>query len=135
MSVCNSWNLRFDIIPIFPSSSKEQMMRIIPIVLSLIFLNNSFGDQPPQPIATIPFQSVDKLIFLPVQVNGSAPLWFVLDSGASGCVIEKKSAEKLGLKTAGAEQRQGAGAGKINVTFAKDIRFSLRGLNAFLLHM
>ncbi len=104
-------------------------MRILFIVLSLIFVNISFGDQPSRPIATIPFQLVEKLIFLQVQVNGSEPLWVILDSGASGCVIEKQTALKLGLKTAGADQVGGAGAGKTNVTFAKDIKFSLPGLD------
>src|SRR5262245_30249333 len=98
-------------------SIKEEMMRILFILLSLVFVNISFCEQPSRPIATIPFQLIDKLIFLPVQVNGSEPLWFVLDSGASGCVVEKQSAERLALKTQGSGQVGGAGAGKTDVTY------------------
>src|SRR5262245_47319680 len=102
-------------------------MRILFIILSFLFLNNSFAEPPSRPIVTIPFQLVDKLIFLPVQVNGSQPLWFVLDSGAGGFVVQKQTAEKLGLKTGGSGQVRGAGAGKTNATYTNNVEFSLPG--------
>jgi len=102
-------------------------MRIVLMILSLTVANINFADQP-QPIATIPFQLIGKLIFLQVQVNGSAPLWFILDSGASGFVIAKQTADDLGLKTSGAHQVGGAGAGKTNAPFTHDIEFMLPGL-------
>jgi hypothetical protein len=104
------------------------MRQISTCFLLFLFLSGASAQQNNRPVATIPFESVENLIFLRVHLNGSGPFWFVLDSGASGCVIEKKFANKLGLKTEGAEQRQGAGAGKVDVTFTKDVIFAMPGL-------
>ena len=47
---------------------------------------------------TIPFEISGNLIFLQVRVNDSAPLWFILDTGASVNIIKEKRAHSLGLK-------------------------------------
>jgi len=58
-------------------------------------------------------------------VNASKPLWFILDSGASGCVIDQTQAKLLGLKTEGKAKGTGAGAGTYDLTFAKNVIFKL----------
>jgi len=47
---------------------------------------------------TIPFKLFNNHIYLRVSVNGSAPLWFVLDTGAPITMIDTKHARTLGLK-------------------------------------
>jgi hypothetical protein len=59
---------------------------------------------------SIPFDFAKNQVFLKVGINSSAPVWFVLDSGASGCVADTALAHKLGLKIEG--ERQGTGAEK-----------------------
>jgi hypothetical protein len=77
---------------------------------------------------TIPFELSDNLIYLPVRVNGSKPLWFILDSGASGCVIDQTQAKLLALKTEGKAQGTGAGTGTYDLTYAKNVTFNLSGI-------
>ncbi len=83
---------------------------------------------PDQSAKTIPFELNDNLIYLPVRVNGSKPLWFILDSGASACVIDQAQAKALGLKTEGKAKGTGAGAGTYDLTFAKNITYGLPGI-------
>ena len=52
----------------------------------------------------IPFRLYNNHIYLRVAVNGSAPLWFVLDTGAIN-IIASKHARALGLKLTPAGRR------------------------------
>src|SRR5829696_3058527 len=56
----------------------------------------------------IPFRLYNNHIYLRVAVNGSAPLWFVLDTGARN-FIASKHARALGLKLTPAGQAVGNG--------------------------
>ncbi|HYH86718.1 MAG TPA: aspartyl protease family protein [Pyrinomonadaceae bacterium] len=60
-------------------------------------------------VARIPFELNGNEIFLQLRVNGSRPLWFGLDTGAAGSVINTTTAEALGLKMEGSHQATGAG--------------------------
>jgi len=64
-----------------------------------------------------------------VTVNGSEPVWFILDSGASGCVVDTALAQKLGIKTEGEKQGTGAGKGTVRVLFAQHVTYGLPGLS------
>ena len=79
----------------------------------------------------IPFEACGNLAFLPVRVNGSDTLSFLIDSGANACVIDTKQAKKLGLKPL--EQVKGSGAGKGPVDTwildQKRVTFSLPGID------
>jgi len=46
----------------------------------------------------IPFQSDFGLIWVQTTVNGSAPLWFVLDTGFESSLIDAAAAQRLGLQ-------------------------------------
>jgi hypothetical protein len=60
-------------------------------------------------VARIPFELNGNVLFLPVRVNGSAPLWFVLDTGAHGSLVNSTVAEALRLPKSGASTSHGAG--------------------------
>lgn len=61
---------------------------------------------------TLPFEMVDDHIVLPVSVNGSAPLNFVLDSGAAATVIfESRNTQALPLKLGAELPVSGVGVG------------------------
>ncbi len=85
------------------------------------------GSVAPASVAIIPFDLVDNLIVLKVQVNGSKPFTFVLDNGAGICVIDPVVAKSMDLKTGEADQTTGAGAGKVDVIYVHDIGFELPG--------
>jgi hypothetical protein len=70
------------------------------------------------------------MIFVPVRVNGSRPLSFVLDSGSTRTLIDRSVAASLGLKVSGSGSLQGAGAGRILIDFVRDVRLSLPGLDS-----
>jgi hypothetical protein len=76
-----------------------------------------------EPIVTASLSVHDDIPWLQVRVNGSAPLWFILDSGAGGCVVDLKQSQALGLPTEGHAKGTGAGAGTYDVTFARDLVF------------
>ena len=61
---------------------------------------------------TVPFRMIDNHIILPVRVNGSQPLNFVLDSGAGASVIiDSRSSRALQLKMGGEIAVSGTGTG------------------------
>ena len=85
---------------------------------------------PSQSLATIPFEIYFNEIFVQVRVNNSAPMWFVVDSGAGGWIVDRAHANRLGLhleqETA---QGTGAGSGTYDVSYVKDVSFSLSDFN------
>jgi hypothetical protein len=79
--------------------------------------------------SVVRFDSANNLIFLPVSINGSEPLWFVLDSGAGYCLINLSRALALGLVFEGDAQARGAGSGTESVKVIKGaVDFGLGGL-------
>ncbi len=74
----------------------------------------------------VPFQFIERHIFLPVVVDCRESLW-VLDSGASASVIDRGYAESLGLELSGEIKGQGAG-NTVDVAFATLPPFSISGI-------
>jgi hypothetical protein len=56
----------------------------------------------------VPFDLSNNLVLLRGRVNGSAPLWFILDTGASATVIDAKAARRMRLKARGSVTGNGA---------------------------
>ncbi len=77
----------------------------------------------------IPFELSSNVIFLQLRVNGSEPLWFVLDTGASGTVLDASRAKMLGIKVSGGGDVEGTGENSAAAGMAKDVSFSLKGLD------
>lgn len=68
-------------------------------------------------------------ILLQARVNDSAPLRFVLDSGAgAGFIVDRRRADNLGLELRGSGTGTGAGESLYDVTFANDTRVALPGI-------
>lgn len=78
----------------------------------------------------IPFEFKDNHIFLRVRVNGSPPLAFVLDTGASFHVLSLNNAKSFGLKLHPLEkQKVGVGANAQELFFVKEeVSFNLPGV-------
>ena len=72
---------------------------------------------------SVPFEFAGDEIFVPVQVNGSEPMWFAVDSAASAMVLDSAVAGRLGLT---GEKGEGHGAGAGPVAHVKLGRVSLR---------
>jgi len=75
----------------------------------------------------IPFRLYNNHIYLRVAVNGSAPLWFVLDTGAR-YIIASKHARALGLKLTPAGQAVGNGEKTQDVFTTENVSFALPGV-------
>jgi len=61
-------------------------------------------------VARLPFRYSSRHVWLKVSVNGQEPADFLYDTGASLTVIDSAYAAKIGIKTEGQMQAQGAGA-------------------------
>jgi predicted aspartyl protease len=79
-------------------------------------------DRPPE----IPFELSGKHIFLKCRVNGSAPLWFLLDTGAYLSVIDERRALALGLVKRGGVSI-GSVVGEAEVSYINDVSLDLPG--------
>lgn len=83
----------------------------------------------PTALRTIPFRAIGSTVLLPVSVNGSDPGWFILDSGANSCVIDKAFAARVGLNAVAGGEATGAGKGTVPYDrYREDVRFSVGGL-------
>ncbi|MGB9180499.1 MAG: pepsin/retropepsin-like aspartic protease family protein [Pyrinomonadaceae bacterium] len=78
---------------------------------------------------TVPIQFSERgHIFLPVRVNNSEPLWFVLDSGSSSTLLNERLVKKLNLKVEGVGEASGAGAGADEGLLTSGVSFNLSGI-------
>ncbi len=75
----------------------------------------------------IPFKLFNNHIYLRVSVNGSAPLWFVLDTGAPN-ILALKHARALRLKLISAGQTSGSGEKTQESFFADDQSLTIAGV-------
>jgi len=75
----------------------------------------------------LPFDHYHGLIFLTARINGSEPLAFAFDSGASLTTINESRAAALKLTLRHAQHVTGAdgGEGSIRVAFANGVAFTL----------
>jgi Aspartyl protease len=74
----------------------------------------------------IPLEIDNNLILLRVSVNGSKPLKFIFDTGASHSVIDSKRALELGLKTQG-ELTGTATGGPVRGSYTTGVSLSVLG--------
>lgn len=87
------------------------------------------GDAGNRPLLSMPIGMFDDTPYLQVRVNDSAPLTFVIDSGAGACVVDKKQAETLGIPLKGKRQGTGAGTGTVDFFYIENVRFTLGNLS------
>src|SRR4051794_27270180 len=75
----------------------------------------------------IPFELMDNLIYVRARVNASAPLWFILDTGASATILNERVAKELGLRAGRRERGTGTG-GAIEVGMIDGVTLSMPGV-------
>jgi hypothetical protein len=78
-------------------------------------------------VKDIPFELNANKVYLPVQVNGAGPFWFILDSGAAFNALDKDRAAAAGLKTYGGSTVHGAGARPVEAASASGVSLRLAG--------
>lgn len=108
----------------------EGLMKFVLVLLALCGLVSSASSQtsPPLPLS-VPFDFANNQIYLRVGINGHEPAYFVLDSGASGCVIDAAVAKRLSLATHGEKRGTGAGTGTVEGTFTDNVTYDVAGLH------
>ena len=74
----------------------------------------------------IPFKRNNNFILLEGKVNDSAPVWFILDTGASITVINKDRAAEFGLPLYG-DLEIGTSGAATSFSIVRDVSFALRG--------
>jgi hypothetical protein len=79
---------------------------------------------------TIPFELINKTVFLRVAVNGR-PLWFVLDTGIKPAVMDLAVARSIGLELGAPAAVVGAGKDTVTARFLKNGSVSVVGLDGF----
>jgi hypothetical protein len=101
-----------------------QPMNTIKVALDSVWVNEEFPAglfAPPSDqgavrylktpgLARLPFEYQARHVWLRASVNGGPPADFIFDTGASMTVIDSAYAAKIGLRTEGLQQGQGAGA-------------------------
>ena len=116
-------------------------LRLCRVGLAFIALLSCGGEQPvnssfaqtPQPhtsVASFPIEiNGENDIFIKARINNSAPLTFLLDSGAgSGLVIYFKAAQALDLNPQGKGKGSGGGEGTFETKSGKGISLQLPGV-------
>jgi hypothetical protein len=87
-----------------------------------------------KPLAEINYRPVGKLIYVPVQVNGSSPLWFCFDTGAPNSLIDEAAAQKLKVRAVSSGVIHGTGKGKVSASDAGEVQFTVGGLTTRVPH-
>lgn len=107
----------------------DELQRIGLVSFALLAVAAAAGAATPPPLLTIPFRAVGSTVLLPVSVNGSERGWFILDSGANSCVIDKNFARIVGLHPATGGHASGAGKGAVPYErYRENVRFNVGGL-------
>lgn len=106
------------------------MLRNCLTAFSLVLAASAAGAATQPALRTIPFRAVGSTVLVPVSVNGSDPGWFILDSGANSCVIDKAFARRVGLNATAGGEATGAGKGTVPYDrYREEVRFSVGGLS------
>jgi len=79
----------------------------------------------------IPFELINRHIFLRIKVNNSDPLWFIFDTGDKFAIIDLERAKSLGLDLQGQVNVGGGGPEVLKGAYVKDSSFTLAGLEGF----
>ena len=82
-----------------------------------------------EPLGRVTLRPTAGLIVFEVRMAGSEPVLFLLDSGASGDVIDTALADKLDLDRGAESERGGAVEGsRVSISWAKNVPFEIGGV-------
>lgn len=130
LSVVLAFALAWLVLPPASPGFAEDNPASLPATVRANVLGHRFSDG--DLATTIPFESCNRMVFLPLAIDTSGPLWFVLDSGAGASTIDRARAKSIGLSTFGQAQGHGAGTGSYEVRFASGpVTLRLPGLSVF----
>jgi len=87
-----------------------------------------------RPLALTSYRAVGKLIYVPVQVNGSSPHWFIFDTGAPNSIIDTALAKRLHVDPRSSGTIHGAGKGDIPAGDAGEMELTIGGLRTRVPH-
>src|ERR1700683_4616050 len=104
------------------------------IVCSAVTFHAQAKSAANKPLVEITYRPVGKLIYVPVQVNGSRPLWFCFDTGAPNSLIDTATARRLNLKAFTSGVIHGAGKGEVSASDAGEVRLTVGGLATSVPH-
>src|SRR5438034_3401475 len=80
-------------------------------------------------VVEIPFEVEGNWMVIPVRINGSRPLRFVLDTGAQGTFLQNTEiADSLNLKIVGKMPIRGAGGAGGEASVAENVTFNIGGI-------
>ena len=80
---------------------------------------------------SIPFELITRHIIIPVRINNSRPLSFVLDTGDKYGIVNTETAKSLGLNLQGQTKVGGAGSEMLDGSFVQGANWTLPGLEGF----
>ena len=95
---------------------KRRRLQGFAVIAALLAAGCATGTPANPPLQSLAFDDRDGLPFMDVRIGDAAPMPFLLDTGASPCVIDSAVAGRLGIRAGPPVQRQG-GAG----TFASNV--------------
>jgi predicted aspartyl protease len=75
----------------------------------------------------IPFEVTNNLVVLQGSINNSKPLFLLLDTGASGSVINESRAKELGLNLEG-QTKAATGNGPVEASFVRGVTLDVSGI-------
>ncbi len=105
-----------------PSAAILALVFLVPVLL--------LGHAGKRPIAEIPLEFDKNLPLASIHVNG-APLTFILDSAAAGCVIDEQAAVAHGIEPSESGVSTGSG-GRFGVKLARRVDLRLAGVQVEL---
>jgi hypothetical protein len=121
--------------------SWENHMRTTFVICSLLYAAVSVAPSCGQkhlvgnrPLAEIRYRPVGKLIYVPVQVNGSSPRWFIFDTGAPNSIVDTALAKRLHLDSRSSGIIHGTGKGDIPADDAGEVELTIGGLGTRVSH-
>lgn len=89
------------------------MSRICALVVSAVFFNFAYASiAAANPVTTLSFRLIDNRVFIPVNINGSGPHPFILDTGDPNWDMSVGLMRDLGIKPKKISQIDGAGENK-----------------------
>src|SRR5262249_35971153 len=102
----------------------------VTFVLLFCVASTAIAQSAEQPLE-IPFRLVENVVWLPVRINNSRPLNFLLDTAATTDAVNRRVAEELNLPRVemGMRAHAGAGDGLTRIAFAPNVQISLGDAN------
>lgn len=127
-----SFKVLFAIIAlVFASLLPTASSRVVPSVQLAAVQSGAKPETAKRPVE-IPFELATRHIMLKVNIDGSRPLSFVLDTGDKYAIVDLDRAKELGLKLQGQIRVGGAGAGTQTGAYVEGSNFTIPGLAGFV---